>query len=92
MVAVSLFVQLFSYGTFRTIICRTDFSYRYFSYKCKRGGGKITRQGGEKSSPKEQFMRGYTAPYAKTFAPSSFVFVRKVLVQKVILPESGTNL
>jgi cold-inducible RNA-binding protein len=80
--------------TFRTIVFVRYFSYNYFSYglfvqvlfvQIQRGGGKIPRQGGEKSSPKEQFMRGYTAPYARTFAPSPLVFVRKVPVRKIIV-------
>ena len=63
---------------------RTNFSYRYFSYKYKRAGGKITHQGGEKFSPKEQFMRVYTAPYARTFAPSPLYLYEKYLYEKFV--------
>src|SRR6185437_3174717 len=77
------FVRTFRTGTFRTNFSYKYFSYELFVQvlfvRTFRTGtfrtntkrwGKITRQGGEKSSPKEQFMRGYTAPYARTFAPS----------------------
>ena len=95
----------FSYNCFRTVLFVRYFSYNYFSYELfvqvlfvqiQKGGGKITRQGGEKSSPKEQFMRGYTAPYARTFAPSPVYLYEKYLyekyrtktiVRKVILPK-----
>ena len=82
--AVSLFVQLFSYGTFRT-----NFSYRYFSYNYFRtvlfvqvlfvqvlfvqiqgGGGKSSRVRGGISSHKLLLRRGLFAPLASNFAPS----------------------
>ena len=69
-----LFVQLFFVRTFRTGTFRTN----------TKGGGKITRQGGEKSLPKEQFMRGYTAPYARTFAPSPLYLYEKYLYEKSV--------
>jgi len=87
-VAVSLFVQLFSYELFVQVLFVRYFSYRYFSYELfvqiQKGGGKVTRQGGEKSSPKEQFMRGYTAPYARTFAPSPLYLYEKYLYEKFV--------
>ena len=73
LMAVSLFVQLFSYGTFRT-----NFSYNYFSYglfvqvlfvQIQGGGGKSPRVRGGISSHKLLLRRRLFAPLASNFAP-----------------------
>ena len=68
----------FSYNCFRTVLF----------VQIQRGGAKLLAKEGEKSSPKEQFMRGYTAPYARTFAPSPLYLYEKYLYEKYLYEKS----